>query len=69
MGRPRYVKQDVRLNGPIGARTFWRVNGGYANDEFNTSRFNAGAQLTLRPSDRLSVSAEPLWQHGTEPRQ
>jgi len=69
MGRPREFRQEFRLNGPFGARTFWRVSGGYGTDEFGTSRRNVGGQLTLRPSDRLSLSAEPSWQKGVDPRQ
>ncbi len=69
MGKPREFKQDLRLNTAFGAQTFWRVNGGYEIDEFDAMRVNVGAQLTLRPSDRVSVSVEPSYQRGTDPRQ
>ncbi len=69
MGRPREFKQDIRLNSRFGAQTFWRVNGGYGTDEFGTTRTNVGGQVTLRPSDRVSLSVEPSWQSGVDPRQ
>lgn len=69
MGRPREFKQDFRLNNAFGAQTFWRVNAGYGVDEFSTSRVNAGGQITLRPSSRVSLSVEPSYQQGTDPRQ
>ena len=69
MGRPREFKQEFRLNSAFGARTFWRVNGGYGTDEFGTSRRHVGGQLTLRPTSRVQVSAEPGWQGGVDPRQ
>lgn len=69
MGRPRTLKQDLRLNSPFGARTGWRVNGGWEQDEFGTGRRSLGGQLTVRPSARVSVSMEPGWQSGTDPRQ
>ena len=69
MGRPREFKQELRLNSAFGARTFWRVSGGYGTDEFATWRRHVGAQITLRPSARVQVSAEPSWQGGVDPRQ
>ena len=69
MGTGRDVRQDIRLNSASGARTGWRVNAGYARDEFGGRRGNAGAQLTLRPQPRWSFSMEPSLQSGTEPRQ
>jgi len=69
MGRPREIKQDIRLNSRFGAQTFWRVNGGYGTDEFGATRTNVGGQITLRPSDRVSLSVEPGWQSGIDPRQ
>ena len=69
MGRPREFRQEIRLSGPFGARTGWRVGGGYGKDEFGTGRRNVGAQITLRPAARLSFSAEPTYQAGTDPRQ
>ncbi|MCA0376817.1 MAG: carbohydrate binding family 9 domain-containing protein [Gemmatimonadetes bacterium] len=69
MGRPREFKQELRLNNAFGAPTFWRVNAGYGVDEFDTYRVNAGGQVTLRPSSRVSLSVEPTWQQGTDPRQ
>lgn len=69
MGVGRGFRQEARLNGPFGARTGWRINAGYGTDEFGASRGNVGAQLTLRPAPRWSLSAEPSYQQGTEPRQ
>jgi hypothetical protein len=69
MGTPREFRQEIRLNGPFGARTGWRINGGYGTDEFGARRHNAGGQLTLRPAPRWSLSLEPNYQKGTEPRQ
>jgi hypothetical protein len=69
MGRPRMFRQELRLNGPFGARTGWRVNGGWEQDALGTGRRALGGQLTLRPSARVSVSMEPGWQQGTDPRQ
>lgn len=69
MGKPREFKQEVRLNNAFGAQTFWRVNVGYGVDEFDTWRVNAGGQVTLRPTSRISFSAEPTVQQGTDPRQ
>ena len=69
MGLPRDFRQEFRINNPFGARTGWRVNGGYSVDEFGAWRRNVSGQITLRPSPRVSVSAEPTLQSGTEPRQ
>ena len=69
MGKPREIKQDIRLNSQFGAQTFWRVNAGYGVDEFGTQRGNVGGQITVRPSTRVSVSAEPTVSQGTDPRQ
>jgi hypothetical protein len=69
MGRPRAFRQEVRLNSRFGASAFWRVGGGYGTDQFGAWRRNASAQVTLRPSARLALSAEPSWQSGTDPRQ
>lgn len=69
MGRPGGFGQDLRLNSPFGSRTFWRVNVGYDTDRLGARRQNAGAQVTLRPSDRISFALEPSWQQGTDPRQ
>ncbi len=69
MGKPREFRQELRLNSRFGAQTFWRVNGGYGTDEFGASRANLGGQVTLRPTDRISMSVEPSWQSGVDPRQ
>jgi len=69
MGLPREFRQEFRINNPFGARTGWRVNGGYGVDEFGAWRRNFAGQITLRPSPRVSVSMEPTFQSGTEPRQ
>jgi hypothetical protein len=68
MGLPREFRQEFRINNPFGARTGWRVNGGYGVDEFGAWRRNVSGQVTLRPSPRVSVSMEPTVQSGTEPR-
>ena len=69
MGRTSDFREEVRLNSPFGARTSWRVNAGLGTDGLGTSRQNVGGQVTLRPSDRLSLSVEPNWSQGTDPRQ
>ncbi len=69
MGRAGSFREEVRLNSRFGARTFWRLNGNYGTDQLGGRRVSAGGQLTMRPSERISVSAEPSWQQGTEPRQ
>ena len=69
MGLPREFRQEFRINNPFGAKTGWRLNGGYGVDEFGAWRRNVSGQLTLRPSPRVSVSMEPTVQSGTEPRQ
>jgi hypothetical protein len=69
MGLPREFRQEFRINNPFGARTGWRVNGGYGVDEFGAWRRNVSGQITLRPSPRVSVSVEPTVQSGTDPRQ
>ncbi len=63
------VAQEIRLSSPFGARTGWRLNAGYERDELGALRRNAGAQLTLRPAPRWSLSMEPNYQAGTTPRQ
>ena len=69
MGLPREFRQEFRINNPFGAKTGWRLNGGYGVDEFGAWRRNVSGQITLRPSPRVSVSVEPTLQSGTEPRQ
>ena len=69
MGTPREFKQEFRINNNFGAKTGWRVNAGWEADEFGATRYNGGGQLTLRPTPRLTVSAEPTYQTGMEPRQ
>jgi hypothetical protein len=69
MGLPREFRQEFRVNNPFGAKTGWRLNGGYGVDEFGAWRRNVAGQITLRPSPRVSVSVEPTLQSGTEPRQ
>lgn len=69
MGTGRAFSQELRINSPFGARTGWRVNGGYSRDEFGALRRNVGGQVTLRPMPALSLSAEPSYQKGTDPRQ
>ncbi|MGQ0649963.1 MAG: DUF5916 domain-containing protein [Gemmatimonadaceae bacterium] len=69
MGTGREWRQEIRLNSAFGARTGWRVNGGYGADEFGARRRSVGAQLTVRPAPRWSLSVEPSYQKGTEPRQ
>ncbi|MES2521678.1 MAG: DUF5916 domain-containing protein [Gemmatimonadota bacterium] len=69
MGKPRDFAQEFRLNGPSGARTGWRINYRYDFDEFDAVRQGFGGQLTLRPSARVTVSAEPNYNWGVDPRQ
>ena len=69
MGTAREFRQEIRLNGPFGSRTGWRINGGYGTDEFGAWRRNVGGQLTLRPAPRWSLSTEPNFQRATDPRQ
>ena len=69
MGRPGDFRQDLRFSSAFGARIGWRVNGGYETDKLGARRQNAGGQVTLHPSDRLSVALEPSYQQGTDPRQ
>jgi hypothetical protein len=69
MGRPGSFGQEVRLNSAFGARTFWRVSGGYETDALGAHRYNVGGQVTLRPSDRLNLALEPSYQAGVDPRQ
>ena len=69
MGTPREIRQEFRLNSPFGAATTWRVNGSWEVDEFEARRWNVGGQLTLRPAPRLSLSMEPTFQTGVDPRQ
>jgi len=69
MGTPREFRQELRVNNNFGAKTGWRLNAGWEHDEFGAARYNAGGQLTLRPTPRLTVSAEPTYQTGADPRQ
>jgi hypothetical protein len=69
MGTGRSYSQELRLNSPFGARTGWRVNGGYSRDEFGGFRRGVGGQVTTRPMPALSLSAEPSYQQATDPRQ
>ena len=69
MGRPGGFSQELRLSSPFGAKTFWRVSGGWETDELGTSGVQAGGQMTLRPTDRVSVAIEPSWSRGADPRQ
>ena len=69
MGRPGDFKQELRLSSAFGASVGWRVSGGYETDKLGARRQNAGGQVTLHPSDRLSVALEPSVQQGTDPRQ
>lgn len=69
MGTPREFRQEFRLNSPFGAATSWRINGNYEFDEFGARRRSVGGQLTLRPMPRLSLSMEPTYQSGVDPRQ
>ena len=69
MGTPREFKQDFRINNNFGAKTGWRLNAGWEADEFGARRYNGGGQITLRPTPRLTLSAEPTYQAGVDPRQ
>jgi hypothetical protein len=69
MGTPREFRQEFRINNNFGAKTGWRLNAGWEADEFGTRRYNGGGQLTLRPTPRLTLSAEPTYQTGMDPRQ
>ncbi|MCL4212692.1 MAG: carbohydrate binding family 9 domain-containing protein [Gemmatimonadales bacterium] len=69
MGRVASFGQEFRLNSAFGSARFWRVSGGYETDALGGQRLNLGGQVTLRPSDRMSVTVEPNWQQGTDPRQ
>ncbi|MGQ0643659.1 MAG: DUF5916 domain-containing protein [Gemmatimonadaceae bacterium] len=61
--------EEVRLNNAWSSRTGWRVNGRITRGEFGARRSNFGAQLTLRPTDRWQVSAEPNYSRANDPRQ
>lgn len=69
MGKVASARQELRLNNPFGARTPWRINVGAGTDQLGGTQRNIGAQLTLRPTDRVSMSIEPSWQDGLEARQ
>ncbi|MGH7711612.1 MAG: DUF5916 domain-containing protein, partial [Gemmatimonadaceae bacterium] len=61
--------EEVRLNNASTERTGWRVNARIGRSEHGGRRSNVGAQLTLRPTDRWQVSAEPNYSRVTDPRQ
>ncbi len=42
MGTAQGFSQELRINSPFGARTQWRLNGGYGTDEFGGGRSNVG---------------------------
>ncbi|HEV8363914.1 MAG TPA: DUF5916 domain-containing protein [Gemmatimonadaceae bacterium] len=69
MGTGHGWSEEVRLNNSGNSRTGWRVNGRVGRSEFGGQRRNAGAQLTLRPTDRWQLSIEPNYSRVTEPRQ
>jgi hypothetical protein len=69
MGTGHSWSEEVRLNNASNSRTGWRVNGRVGHAEFGGHRHNAGAQLTLRPTDRWQLSIEPNYSRVTEPRQ
>ena len=69
MGKVANSRVEVRLNNPFGSRTPWRVSGGGGRDALGGHSRNVGGQLTLRTTDRLSMSVEPSWQQGLDPRQ
>ena len=69
MGTGHSWSEEVRLNNASNSRTGWRVNGRVGHAEFGGHRQNAGAQLTLRPTDRWQLSIEPNYSRVTEPRQ
>jgi hypothetical protein len=69
MGTGRDWNEEVRLNNAMSSRTGWRVHARMGRSEFGGRRHNFGGQLTLRPTDRWQVSAEPNYSRSTEPRQ
>lgn len=69
MGTGHGWSHEVRLNNSGNSRTGWRVNGRVGRSEFGGHRHGAGAQLTLRPTDRWQLAIEPNYSRVTEPRQ
>jgi hypothetical protein len=69
MGTPKRWRQEYRLTSQPGTRFNWRVSGALTTDEYHTWRREAAVQLTVRPSPRVSLAAEPSLFAGTDPRQ
>lgn len=69
MGKVANSRQELRVSNAFGSRLPWRVNGGTGRDALGGHQTNVGAQLTLRTTDRLSMSVEPSWQQALDPRQ
>lgn len=69
MGKVANARQELRVSNAFGSRLPWRVNGGSGRDALGGHQTNVGAQLTLRTTDRLSMSVEPSWQQALDPRQ
>lgn len=69
MGKVANARQEVRLSNAFGSRLPWRVNAGAGSDALGGQQRSVGGQLTLRTTDRLSMSVEPAWQQALDPRQ
>lgn len=69
MGVGHGWSQEIRLSNSNNSRTGWRVNGRMSRDELGGERYHAGAQLTIRPTDRWQLSVEPNYSNVTDPRQ
>ena len=69
MGVGHGWSQEIRLNNSNNSRTGWRINGRMSRDELGGERYNVGAQLTVRPTDRWQLSIEPNYSNVTDPRQ
>ncbi|MFN0098077.1 MAG: DUF5916 domain-containing protein [Gemmatimonadaceae bacterium] len=69
MGKVANERREFRLSNPFGSRTPWRITAGNGTDALGGSQRSVGGQLTLRTTDRVSMSIEPSWQEGLEPRQ
>ena len=61
--------QEVRVNSPFGARTFYRANASWNSDVLGGHRASVGGSVTLRPAPRWQVSLEPSYSVSTDSRQ
>ncbi|MGQ0764389.1 MAG: DUF5916 domain-containing protein [Gemmatimonadota bacterium] len=69
MTTPQEWRQELRLNGPMGARTGWRINFNFSRDEFGGHRESINTGLTLRPAPRWQLSVDPSYSSEIESRQ